>query len=388
MNNIDKIGKHWETLSDEVLELRQEIHKWPELGHAEYATAAKLMDFLLRHSVPVSCVGKTGLSAFIDAGREHTIALRVDIDALPIEEKTGAAFASEHKGYMHACGHDAHASIGAAIAVIAQEMKKSLPVNLKVIFQPAEECSPEGGAQELIAEGVLDAPYVDEIIGFHVWPDYPLGEIGVRPGPIMAASDRIKLDLWGVGTHAAQPHKGIDAILMMTTLIQAIYRDLPRQVDPFAWYVMSFGKLEAGTRYNVICDHASAEGTLRTFDKTLREDLHNNLSQLAKSIAAQYGGKANVEIVRGYDSVHNDSGLTGKFIEHAQHFLGKEAVHTNDFPSLIGEDFSAYGRVRPSLYFHLGCGCKHSLHSDHFLVDERALAIAVELIMSFLLKYQ
>ncbi|MHC1715573.1 MAG: M20 family metallopeptidase [Acidaminococcaceae bacterium] len=388
MNNIDKIRNNWEALSAEVFELRQEIHKWPELGHAEYATAARLMDFLLRHAVPVTCVGKTGLSAFIDAGREHTIALRVDIDALPIAEKTGVAFASQHKGYMHACGHDAHASIGVAIAAMAQIMKKSLPVNLKVIFQPAEECSPEGGAKEMIAEGVLDTPHIDAIMGFHVWPDYPLGEIGVRSGPIMAASDRIKLDLWGVGTHAAQPHKGIDAILMITTLMQAIYRDLPRKVDPFAWYVMSFGKLEAGTRYNVICDHASAEGTLRTFDKTLREELHHSLSDLAKNVATQYGGKANVEITRGYDSVHNDSCLTAKFIEHAQRVLGKESVHTENFPSLIGEDFSAYGKERPSLYFHLGCGCTHSLHSDCFLVDEKALAIAVELIMSFLLQYK
>lgn len=378
----------WDDLREEVLALRREIHRWPEPGHAEYATVAKLSDFLTRYSVKVKKVTNTGLLAFTDAGKKQTVALRVDLDALSVEEKTGVDFTSCNPGFMHACGHDAHACIGAAVAVMCQQMADRLPVNVKVIFQPAEEASPQGGAKAMIGEGVLKNPDVDAVLGFHSWPDYPVGEVGVRPGPMMAASDRIMVDLWGSGTHAAQPHRGVDSILMASTLIQAMYRDIPREIDPFAWYVLSIGRFEAGTRYNVICDHAFAEGTLRTFNKELRETLHKKLCELAEHIGSQYGGKAQMSIVRGYDAVNNDHGLTERFVTHARTVLGAAAVHTEGLPSLIAEDFSAYGQECPSIYFHLGCGGDNPLHSDRFLVAEEAIDVGVNLIQSFLLNYQ
>lgn len=383
---FNQIQKEWSAVKPAVHQLRWALHQWPELGNQEGRTTQAIQGFLVEHGVDCKLFQEsTGLVAFIDKKAEVTVGLRVDIDALPLQENTGHLHSSKIPGVMHACGHDMHASIGAGVAVLASRLRQYLPVNVKVIFQPAEECSPNGGARKMIALNVLEQPPVDYMLGLHVWPDYKVGEMGIRPGAIMAASDKFKIIVTGVSAHAAQPHKGIDSILIASEIVNSIYKGIPRRVDPFDSYVLTIGEISSRGRYNVICDHVEMSGTIRTFTGATRTGIHKWLKDMVSQVAALHQGKAEVILERGYDVVSNDVALTAHFTEHAQEVLGTAAVKTGNQPSLIAEDFSAYSQIVPSVYFHLGCDCQHPLHSDHFLAKEETLDVGVDLLMTFLL---
>lgn len=376
----------WNEIKDTAVNLRHELHAWPELGYQEIETTRRICQFLTGHGVAHRTFDNlTGLVAFIDAGKPVTVGLRVDIDALPLEENTGAPFSSKNKGVMHACGHDMHASTGAAMAVLLHRMRERLPVNVKVLFQPAEECNPHGGAKAMEELGVLRNPDVSFMLGFHVWPGYPLGEIGIRPGPMMASSNKFRITVNGVAAHAAQPHKGVDAILIASEILHAVYTVLPRTVDSFTSYVLSIGEILSRGRYNIISDHVEMVGTVRTLDGETRDYIRGWLAGTVERLPAVYGGKGSLVFDQGYDVVVNDAALTGLFTRHAEALLGEAAVHTLTPPSLVAEDFSVFSNAVPSIYFHLGCGCSHSLHSEQFLAKEETLNIGVELLSSFLL---
>lgn len=385
----NQVREVWSEVKAAVHELRWALHQWPELGNQESRTTQVIQGFLLKHGVECKLFPETtGVVAFIDNQAAVTVGLRVDIDALPLQENTGHPHSSKRPGVMHACGHDMHASIGAGVAIMASRLRQCMPVNVKVIFQPAEECSPNGGARKMIALNVLEQPPVDYMLGLHVWPDYKVGEIGIRPGAIMAASDKFRIIITGVSAHAAQPHKGTDSILIASEIVNAIYKGIPRKVDPFDSYVLTIGEISSRGRYNVICDHVEMSGTIRTFNGATRTSIHKWLNDMVSQVAALHQGKAEVILERGYDVVSNDMALTAQFTDHAQEVLGAAAVKTGNQPSLIAEDFSAYSQMVPSVYFHLGCDCQYPLHSDRFLAQEEALDVGVELLMTFLLSSQ
>ena len=376
----------WLAVADPAMALRRELHAWPELGYQEIETTRRITGFLQSHGIACETFGNlTGAVALIDGGKPITAGLRVDIDALPVTENTGVSWSSKNTGVMHACGHDMHASIGASVAVLLERLKDGLPCNVKIIFQPAEECSPRGGARDMKDLGVLGNPEVSCLLGLHVWPEYPLGEIGIHKGPMMASSDKFTITVEGVSCHAAQPHKGVDAILAASDIITAAYKVLPRTLDVWRQYVLTIGEIASRGRYNIVCDHVEMAGTLRTFQEETRQHVRHWLAETVEKLPALYGGKGTLFFDPGYDAVVNHPELARVFAQHARNLLGAAAVHESDPPSLIAEDFSVLGKEVPSAYFHLGCGCAHSLHSEQFLAAEETLPIGVELVSAFFL---
>lgn len=385
---VELLEKEINNALPKAMEFRKKIHMNPELGYKEFKTTDSIIAFLEEEDLIVNRFSNiTGAIVNIDNGCEKTIGIRVDIDALPITENTRLDFTSKNEGIMHACGHDVHTSIGAGVAIVLNRLKDKLQVNVKIIFQPAEECSPNGGAKYLIEEGVLNSPDVSAMLGFHVWPEYKVGQIAIKDGPIMAASDKFKITINGKKSHAAQPHKGIDAIQISTKVLDAINGSLRRAIEPFEPFVISIGKINSKGRHNIICDYVELEGTIRTLNNETRNTIHSKMEELVKSIALTYGGKALVKIERGYDSVINDKEITQAFGKSAINVLGKENVDTNINSALIGEDFSFFSKNIPSTYFFLGCDSEYSLHNERFFPKEGTIEIGLKLISNFILNY-
>ncbi len=368
------------------LELRREIHRHPELSDHEVETTRRIRDFLARDGLTLEPIGNlNGGFVRINQGKERTLCMRADIDALPLTEHTGAPFASEEKGVMHACGHDMHAAIAAGIACELARVKERLNCNVVVLFQPAEEANPIGGARPVVEAGFLAGQGIDEMYGLHVWPSLPVGEIEVRPGPIMAASDRFRIEVRGTAAHAAEPHLGVDAIAIGSEIDCALVQKLRREVDPFEAVSISIGSFQSAGRYNVVCDRVLLEGTVRTTKEETRAYLHRRIQEIPAQIASSYRGEAVVTLHAGYGVLNNAPELFRRFTACAQQLLGTEHVHTDIHPSLIGEDFYYFSQRLPSLYFHVGCQADHPLHSDRFLPKEEALGTAIDLMTDFFL---
>ena len=296
----------------------------------------------------------TGGYAWIDCGKEHTAGFRADIDALPIEEKNEIDFKSVNTGVMHACGHDMHASVAAGLAVILWKFRQLLRVNILIVFQPAEECNPTGGAKAVIGQGLFEQFGVEEFYGLHMWPELKVGEIAVKPGPIMASSDKLLIRATGKKAHAAEPQKGVDAISIAAEIINAVEHKIRREISPFETVLISIGSIRTSGRYNIICDQVLIEGTIRSMNPDIRQFVHKRIKELAGNIAAAYRGTTGVTIEDGYAVVDNNRRITEKFINAAGRILGAESVHTDISPSLIGEDFSFYSQKLPSMYFFMG----------------------------------
>ena len=311
--------------------------------------------------------------------------MRADIDALPLTEHTGAPFSSENAGVMHACGHDMHTAIAAGIACELNRVRERLNCNVVVLFQPAEEANPIGGARPVVEAGFLTDQAIDEIYGLHMWPSLPVGDIELCPGAIMAASDRFRIEVTGTTAHAAEPHLGVDAILMGSEIACALVQKLRREINPFEAVSISIGSFQTTGRYNVVCVRAVLEGTVRTTTEETRAYLHRRIQEIPAQIAASYGGTAKVDLCAGYGVLNNSPQLFQRFTACAQQLLGTEHVHTNIHPSLIGEDFYYFSQNLPSLYFHMGCQAEHPLHNNCFLPKEEVLGVAIDLMTDFFL---
>lgn len=382
----DNLDKEISNILKDVIVFRKDIHMYPELGYKEVETTKRIIKFLEKNGVKAETFfDLTGAVVNIDNGCKKTIGLRVDIDALPIREDTGLEFMSKNREVMHACGHDIHTSIGAGMSIILNRLKEKLNVNVRIIFQPAEECNPEGGAKSLIEKGILKNPNVSEIYGFHVWPDYEVGKIAVKEGSFMAASDKFKIIIKGKKTHAAQPHKGVDAISIAADVINALEFKLKREMSPFEPAVISIGKLNSTGRYNIICDYVEIEGTIRTLCEETRNRIHGRINEMVEGITKSYGGESEIIISRGYNAVINDKKLFQNFVKHAIQVLGESNIKTDTTASLIGEDFSFFCEHIPVLYFHLGCDCEYPLHSDKFYAKEETIELALNLLGKFIL---
>lgn len=365
--------------------LRREIHRHPELSNSESGTTARVSEFLKEQGLTLhTFTGLNGGYVRIDTGSKKTIGFRADIDALPLTENTGAEFCSLTPGVMHACGHDMHTAIAAGLACELNKIRDQLRCNVVILFQPAEESNPVGGAGPVIETGFLEEQHIDEMYGLHLWPSLPVGTIEVKKGPIMAASDKFRIEVCGKTSHAAEPHRGVDAIMVAAKIESALVCDLKREIDPFDPVCISVGSSISHGRYNVVSGQVDIEGTMRTTAEQTRAYLKKRIPELACGIASAYRAEAKVQIAEGYGVVNNDGALAERFAASAVKTLGAEHVLTDIHCSLIGEDFYHFTRKVPCVYFHLGCDSPFPLHSDRFLPDEGALETGIGLMLSYL----
>jgi amidohydrolase len=363
-----------ESVFERMVEIRRDLHRHPELAWQEEGTAERIGAALDALGISHRRVCSTGVVADLPgASGGPVIALRADIDALPIREETGLPFASVHDGNMHACGHDAHTSmlLGAA-ELITRHGGLEAPVRL--IFQPAEEQG--SGAESLVAEGVLDE--VAMIFGGHIDPRFPTGTLLLTPGTVNASTDTFRVTVTGRGGHAGRPHEAVDAIVIASQIVNALQAIVSRQVDPDAPSVISVTKFHAGTAVNAIADRADLEGTVRAHDDAVRQHLIRSMRRIAEAIATANDAIALVEISEGSPAVVNSPEMLALARQAALEIVGEEQITRLPQANMGGEDFGYYLQHVPGCFIRIGAGCEgrefHSAHSSKFDVDEEALA--------------
>lgn len=367
----------------EYQSFRHHIHANPELSFQEVNTARFVAEQLERWGIPHQTqVAGTGIVALIKGKNPdaNCIAVRADMDALPIEEANEVAYRSRNPGVMHACGHDVHTSCLLGVARILHEIRDQWEGTVKLIFQPGEEKHP-GGASMMIAEGVLENPVPSAIFALHVYPHMPTGALGFRSGQYMASADEIYITIKGRGGHAAMPHQTIDPITMAAQLITQLQQVVSRKANPLIPTVLSFGKISGGLANNVIPDQVELQGTFRTLDEPWRQEAHNWIRQMSQEVIHSLGGEVEVEIPRGYPSLFNDPDLTEKARSWAEAFLGKDKVQTLNL-RMAAEDFSYYAQKIPACFFRLGTnqdGKRFTapVHNAQFDIDETSMKTGV-----------
>ncbi|MHB1419915.1 MAG: M20 metallopeptidase family protein [Bacillota bacterium] len=364
----------------EIIAWRRRIHQHPELGFAEQATSGLVASVLTNLGLDVRIgVGGTGVVGLLEGGRTGpTIALRADMDALPVQEETGLEFASLNPGVMHACGHDAHVAMMLGAATILHEQRSTLAGTVKLIFQPCEE-NPPGGALAMLEDGVLEHPQVDAILGLHVNPHLPAGVIGWKEGPIMAAADMFVVEVHGQGGHGAAPHQTVDAVMVAAEVIQSLQTIVSRRVDPLEPAVISVGTINGGYKNNIIADKVVMTGTVRSLDPELRLRIPEEIKRVIEGIASAHGATCTLEYQWGFPPLINNSKLVALVREAGQEVAGKGKTLLINRPSMGGEDFAFFAQKVPGAYFYLGVGKKdqvmHPWHHSRFDLEETALPV-------------
>lgn len=367
----------------EIQSIRHHIHSHPELSFQEFETsafiAAKLREFGIEHQ---AVKAGTGIVALIKGKNpdKKCIALRADMDALPIQEANETPYRSQHDGVMHACGHDVHSTCLLGAAKILNELKDKFEGTIKLIFQPGEEKHP-GGASLMIADGALENPEPQEIFALHVYPHLPCGTVGFRAGQYMASADEIYITIEGKGGHAALPHQTVDPIAITAQVITALQQVISRKGNPLIPSVLTFGKIAGGFATNVIPDKVELLGTFRTMDETWRYEAHQWIENITHEICHSYGAKATIEIPKGYPSLFNEPALTHKAENWAKGYMGAENVKTLNM-RMAAEDFSFYAQKMPACFFRIGTNKNNEqfmapVHNAHFDIDEDALKVGV-----------
>lgn len=365
------------------ISLREHLHRYPELSFQEYQTCQFVKNTLEGWGIETQIIGETGLVGLIKGKNPDTkiLALRADMDALPIQELNEVPYKSQHAGIMHACGHDVHTTCLLGAAQILQELKDEWQGTVKLIFQPGEEKLP-GGASVLIKEGVLDNPKPSHILGQHVEPLMEVGKVGIKSGVFMASADEIYITVRGKGGHAAFPHLCTDTVLMASQLIVQLQQLVSRHANPLMPTVLSFGKIYSeGGATNIIPNEVKIEGTLRTFDEEWRNKAHEKIQEMAHFLCKSMGGACDVDIQRGYPFLKNDELLTAQVRQNMESYLGKENVV--ELPARMGaEDFSFYSQQIPACFYRLGVQNPNGtgLHTPTFDVNEGALEVGVGLL--------
>ncbi len=376
---INKIKTMSSAYLNEIIEIRRHIHTNPELGFEEYKTSEFIASKLTEFGIPFKKgIAKTGIVALIQCKNPQkiTIALRADMDALPILEQNDVKYKSVNEGVMHACGHDAHVACLLGAAKIINSLKEELQGTVKLIFQPSEEMFP-GGALAMINEGVLENPKPDLIIGQHVLPTMDSGKMGLKSGKYMASTDEIYLTVKGKGGHGATPELNIDPIVISAHIIIALQQIVSRNARPDVPTVLSFGRVIANGRTNIIPDLVTLDGTLRTFDEVWRAEVHQKITKMAQSIAEGMGGSCDVRIEKGYPFLVNDDKVTKEVSDNAKAFLGEENV--KELPlRMTAEDFAYFTQQIPACFYRLGIrneskGITSNLHTNTFNIDEDSL---------------
>lgn len=387
----EKVQALAESIHREVIDIRRHLHQNPELSFAEYQTSAFVKSQLNALGIQWSPMADTGVVGILkgDKPSESVIALRADMDALPIIEANDVPYKSKNEGVMHACGHDVHTSSLLGVAKILTALKAEFGGTVKLIFQPAEEKLP-GGASVMIKEGVLENPKPQAVIGQHVMPLIDAGKIGIRSGKYMASTDELYVTVQGKGGHGAQPQQNIDPVLITSHIIIALQQIVSRIADPKLPTVLSFGKVIANGATNIIPNEVKLEGTFRTMDETWRAEAHKRMKKMAEGIAESMGGSCDFNIVNGYPFLVNEEKLTAKVRECAVDYLGEENVLDIDI-WMAAEDFAYYSQVSDACFYRLGIrneekGITSSVHTPTFNIDESALKTSVGLMAYTALK--
>ncbi|MFN2289926.1 MAG: M20 family metallopeptidase [Anaerolineae bacterium] len=381
-------------LSDTLIALRREIHRHPELSFQEERTAQLIARRLAELGISARTgVAKTGVVADLGDDREAPcIALRADMDALPIQEQNDVPYASQVPGVMHACGHDVHVAcvLGAAQLLAEEAAASRLPGRVRLLFQPSEESQDDealSGAMRMVDEGVMDG--VDAVVGLHVWTDLPVGTVGLRAGTSTAYPDTFELVIKGQEAHGAFPHRGHDAVTLAAQVINALQTVVTRRLDPTRAKVLTVGTIHGGTKDNIMAGEVRMTGTIRTFEPEVREALFVEMEQ-ACSVARALGGDFDLEIIRGYLPVVNDPDLTELVRRTASDLLGSEQVRESSL-EMGGEDFSYFAREAPGSFFLIGGSTPGEPprlhHHPEFDVDERCLPLGAALLAEIALRY-
>ena len=377
----------------ELIALRRHLHAHPELSGNEHQTAALVAGELRGLGWRVrEGVGRTGVLAELGPERDAAgrpaplVALRVDMDALPGEERSGLPFASRHQGVMHACGHDIHTTVGLGVARLLAPLADRLSARVRLLFQPAEETAQ--GAAWMLADGAMDG--VEALFGVHVFPSLPVGSIGVRSGSLTAAAGELEVEVLGEGGHGARPHQSTDAIWIAARVVSGLQEAISRRLDALNPVVVSFGRIEGGKAFNVIADHVRLLGTVRCLDLELHAELPGWIEDTVHALCKGHGGAARVRYRCISPPVHNDSALTELVADVATELLGRGQVRWLEQPSLGAEDFAELQRDTPGTMFRLGVagpqGCP-PLHNCGFNPDEGCLAVGVEVLAASLLRW-
>lgn len=370
---------------------RRYLHAHPELSFIEYETSSFIKGRLDEMGISWESMANTGIVAMIkgEKSSDRVIALRADMDALPITETNNVEYSSKNQGVMHACGHDVHTSSLLGTATILQTIKSKFRGGVKLIFQPGEEKIP-GGASMMIKEGVLENPVPESVIGQHVMSHIECGKIGIKKGKFLASHDEIYVTIRGKGGHGAWPQLNIDPVIITAHILVALQQIVSRIANPTSPTVLSFGKIIANGLTNVIPDEVYLEGTFRSFDENWRNEAHRRMKKMAEGIAESMGGSCEFTILRGYPFVNNEEKLTEQVTSFAKEYLGKENVLDIDCFT-YGEDFGYYSQVKDSCFYFLGTksegeGIVSSLHTSTFDVDENALALSTGLMAYIAIK--
>lgn len=385
MNAAQRIREQAEKMQDQLIETRRYLHAHPELSYQEQQTMEYVARQLEKVGIPFEKnIAGYGLVGYIRGNQpdSKTIALRGDMDALPIEEKNEVPYKSCNPGVMHACGHDVHTTCLLGAANILNSLRHELNGTIKLIFQPAEERLP-GGASIMIKEGVLKNPDVETITGQHVLPQMEVGKVGFRPGIYMASCDELFITVKGKGGHGAQPNMTVDPVLVASHIVVALQQVVSRRANPILPSVLSIGKMIANGATNIIPEEVYMEGTFRTFDEKWREEAKNHIRQLVEGIAASMGAEVDLRIEHGYPYLKNDEQLTEQSFLWAKEYLGAENVELLPV-RMTAEDFSYYTHLVPACFYRLGTGnaakgITSGIHTPTFDIDESALPIGAGL---------
>ncbi|MDR2191266.1 MAG: amidohydrolase [Endomicrobium sp.] len=372
------------TFEKEIINIRRFIHQNPELSGKEYNTANFIEKKLEELKIPHKRLAKTGVAALLKGslGQEKTVALRADIDALPLDEANGVPYKSVNKGVMHACGHDCHAAVMLGAAKLLNENKNNLKGGVKFIFQPAEEIA--GGAKKMIKDGVLRNPKPDMILGAHICPWIKSGKVGIKYGAMMAAVDKFTVIVKGRVAHGAYPHLGKDAITAAAYFITSVQTVVSREIDPIDNAVVTIGKINGGAAYNIICDEISMVGTVRSVNKKARRAVKKSILNKLNGLESSFGVKCKI-VYESYDApLINSKEITEICHNSANEFYGKDNVIVLENPSMGGEDFASYLEEIPGNFMYIGSSngaqTSYPWHHCSFNVDEKALPQAAKYI--------
>ncbi|ACK69094.1 amidohydrolase [Gloeothece citriformis PCC 7424] len=379
-----KIRPAIEHLQPRLVEWRRKIHQYPELGFCEVMTAEFIAQSLKEWGLePITGIAQTGIMVTITGNRPgKTLAFRADMDALPIPENNQVSYKSQHQGISHACGHDGHVAILLGVAHYLSQHRE-FAGEIRLIFQPAEEGL--GGAKAMIEAGVTEG--IDGIIGLHLWNSLPLGTVGIRPDNLMAASERFECTILGRGGHPGMPHQTVDAVIIVTQIIQALQMIVSRNINPFDPCVITVGQVSGGTRYNVIASSAEFSGTVRYFHPYLKDFIPKRIEEVIKGICQLHGAEYELNWYRTSPAVINDPNLTQLVRSVAETLVEIPANIMDNCQTMAGEDFSYFQTEIPGCFFFLGCGnpqleLNYPHHHPRFNFEERALMYGVEILVN------
>ena len=394
MSEFDRLKSDIDELVPDMVALRRDLHEHPELAFEEVRTSGIVAQRLRSLGLEVQTgVAKTGVVGLLRGGASKagakTIAIRADMDALPIHEQNDIDYRSTIDGKMHACGHDGHTSIALAVADILSKRRDELTGNVKFVFQPAEEMI--GGAEPMIKEGAMEG--VDGIIGLHLISDYPVGRVGVRAGSIFASADKFVVTIKGKGGHAAMPEASVDPIVIGAYIITALQTLISRETSPFSPAVITIGRMIAGTAFNIIPETAELQGTMRAFSKEHREKLVRRITEVASGVASAMGATCHIEFIDGCPPCVNDAAMTEVVHKAAVEAVGDGKVDDGDVVLTTGsDDMACFLNAVPGCYFIVGAnnaakGADYPHHHPHFNVDEDAMPVGVEVLTRAALEY-